>query len=87
MDAQEQNIRSQIREFVEANMNVDDDVVLKDDDNIFRLGYVSSLMAMRLLNHIEKIAGITVEDDDIVLPNFSSVDAMVSLIGKYRSAA
>ncbi len=87
MDNQFNALCQQIREFVEANMNVDDEVALKDDDNIFRLGYVSSLFAMRLLNFIESISGITVADEDIVLPNFSSIDAMSALIQKYRSAA
>lgn len=87
MHNDQQLLRRQLREFVESNMNVDDDVALKDDDNIFRLGYVSSLFAMRLLSFIEKTGGIEVGDEDIVLSNFSSIDAMLALIEKYRVAA
>jgi len=88
MSEQEQQWRGQLREFIEANMNtVDDDVTLRDDDNIFANRYVSSIFSMRLLNFVEGISGITVADEDIVLPNFSSVDAMVALIRKHLGAA
>jgi methoxymalonate biosynthesis acyl carrier protein len=78
-------LRRQIRTYVQAHVNVDEEVDLKDEDNIFRLGYVSSLFAMRLLAFIEKVGGMVLADDDIALPNFSSVDAMVKLVAKYRS--
>jgi acyl carrier protein len=88
MQEQERHWRAAIRRFVETNMNaVDDGVRLRDDDNIFAKGYVSSLFAMRLLNFVESTGGIAVADEDIVLANFSSVDAMVSLIGKRKQAA
>ncbi len=80
-------LRQQIRAYVQANMNIDEDVDLKDEDNIFRLGYVSSLFATRLLAFIEKTGNVAVADDDIALPNFSSVDAMVKLGAKYRNGA
>jgi len=83
MKGQEQEFRRKIREFVEANMNVDDDVELKDDDNIFGQGYVTSIFAMRLLNFTENLSGITIADEDIILPNFSSIDAIASLVRKY----
>jgi len=86
MTTQEQELRAKIRAFVEANMNVDDDVALRDDDNIFAKGYVTSLFAMRLLNFIENLAGITIADEDIVLPNFSSVDAMAALVRRQPAA-
>jgi len=78
-------VREKIREFIMANVNVDEDTVVKDDDNIFRLGYVSSLFAMRLLNFIEASFAITVDDEDIALVNFSTIDAMAKLVGKYRT--
>lgn len=85
MSIQEQDLRGKIREFIEVNMNVDE-VVLNDGDNIFGLGYVTSIFAMRLLNYIEKISGIAVADDDIVLANFSSIDAMTALVQKHNGA-
>ncbi|WP_338848364.1 hypothetical protein V8J88_05765 [Massilia sp. W12] len=87
MSHDENTMRSKIRQFIESNMNVDDDVELQDDDNIFSKGYVSSIFAMRLLTFLENLAGISVADDDIVLPNFSTVDAMIGLINKSRAGA
>ena len=86
-EQEEQLWRTQLREFIEANMNtVDDDVVLRDDDNIFANRYVNSLFSMRLLNFVEAISGISVADEDIVLANFRSIDAMLALISKHRGA-
>lgn len=79
-------LRATIRAFLEANINIDDGIELADDDNIFALGYVTSIFAMRLLNFIESTAGIAVADEDIALANFSTVDALVALAGKYQQA-
>lgn len=86
MTVSEQQLRAQIRAFVEANINIDDDVELADDDNIFAKGYATSIFAMRLLNFIESAGQIAVGDDDIVLANFSTVDALVALVRKHNSA-
>jgi hypothetical protein len=81
MTETEQRWREEIRAFIEANMcTLDDDVRLRDDDNIFAKGYVGSLFAMRLLGLVETLSGSTVADEDILLANFSSIDAMVALI-------
>lgn len=87
MSQTEAEIRGKIREFIETNMNVDDDVELNDGDNIFSLGYVTSIFAMRLLTFLEKLASIEVADDEIVLANFCSVDAMTALIRKHNGIA
>lgn len=85
MNLDDTQLRSAIRQFIEHNIN-GDEVELADSDNIFSLGYVNSLFAMRLLAFIEKQAGITVADDEILLANFCSVDAMLGLIGRHRAA-
>lgn len=87
MSQAEQEMRNKIRQFVQANMNVDDDIELQDDDNIFGKGYVTSIFAMRLLSFLENLGSITVADEDIILPNFSSVDAMLALIHKCQGQA
>lgn len=75
--------REKLRNFIQANLNTfDEEVHLKDSDNIFALGYVNSLFAMRLLGQVEDISGNPVNDEDIVLANFCSIDAMVALINK-----
>jgi len=79
----EQQCRQQLRLFIEKNMTAfDDDVVLTDDTNIFSSGFVNSTFAMRLLTFIEREFAVQVPDDDILLVNFSSVDAMWQLTAR-----
>ncbi len=58
---------------------------LKEDDDIFALGFVNSLMAMQLVAFVEKEFGITVEDEDLELDNFRSICAINDLIARKRS--
>lgn len=55
---------------------------LADGDDIFAGGYVNSLFAMQLIAWIEKEYGLTVEDDDLQLSNFNSVNAITSFIAR-----
>ena len=52
---------------------------LKDDEDIFSLGYVSSLFVMDLVQFVEGTFGIAVEREDLSLDNFRTVRAMVDL--------
>lgn len=86
MDQTEQLWRAKIRAYIEQNMSTfDEDVVLRDDDHIVRLGYVSSIFAMRLLAFVEREFGVTVGDADIKLENFASVDAIVALVDRLHA--
>jgi len=79
--------KESVRNFIESNMNVfDEDVELNDDTNIFTSGYVNSIFAMRLLNFLENEYGLEVPDEDIIIPNFSSIDAMKALVEKIQGA-
>ncbi|WDF02029.1 phosphopantetheine-binding protein [Shouchella hunanensis] len=75
------NIKVDLRKFIEANMEIFDyEESIKDDDNIFEKGFVNSIFAMRLLQYIEDKYNIIVNDDEISLNNFSSIDNIVSLL-------
>lgn len=75
------DLREKIRSFIESNLVVfEEEAEFTDSDNIFELGYVNSLFAMKLLNHIENEFDITVENEDMDIKNFSSVDNITSLI-------
>lgn len=74
-------IKAVLREFIEKNLiSYDNNVILKDDDNIFTLGFVNSLFAVRLVNFIETKFKINIEPDDLDLNNFSSLLNMEQLI-------
>ncbi len=53
---------------------------LADDEDIFALGFVNSLLAMQLVNFVEKEFGVTVEDEDLDLENFRTVKNINALV-------
>ena len=49
---------------------------LQPAEDIFALGFVNSLLAMQLVAFVEKEFAISVEDADLDLDNFRSIDAI-----------
>ncbi|NLR57668.1 acyl carrier protein [Chitinophaga polysaccharea] len=82
-------VRENIRAFIGQHLIVfNDDVSFTDEDNIFELGFVNSLFAMKLLNYVEHTFDIVLENEDIDINNFSSVNNIERLIaGKLSSTA
>jgi methoxymalonate biosynthesis acyl carrier protein len=60
---------------------------LNDDDDIFSLGFVNSLFAMQLVMFVEKEFQLKVSDDDLMIDNFRSVNAVMDLVTKKLSPA
>lgn len=76
-------MRENIRKFIEENMVIyDDEVSFRDSDNIFELGFVDSMFALKLVTFIESEFTLTVGNDDLNLTNFSSIDNIVSFINQ-----
>lgn len=76
-------LNEQIRKFIEANLIVfEEEIEYTDTDNIFEMGYVNSLFAMKLLNYVESEFNIIVENEDMDIKNFSSVNNIVNLVEK-----
>jgi len=77
-------VKQRIREFIERHIrqrNFDDDV------DIFALGFVNSMFAMQLVLFVEGDFGIKVEDEDLEIDNFKSVNAIGELVErKWREA-
>ncbi len=48
----------------------------EDEEDIFALGFVNSMIAIQLVDFLEKHFGVTVEEDDLDLDNFRSLAAM-----------
>ncbi len=55
---------------------------LQPSEDIFALGFVNSLLAMQLVAFVEKEFGLAVEDEDLDLDNFRSIDAISALIAR-----
>ncbi|HEX7185550.1 MAG TPA: acyl carrier protein [Thermoanaerobaculia bacterium] len=60
---------------------------LQPEEDIFALGFVNSLLAMQLVAFVEKEFGIRVEDEDLDLDNFRSIQAISNLIARKQGTA
>jgi acyl carrier protein len=60
---------------------------LQPEEDIFALGFVNSLLAMQLVAFVEKEFAIRVEDADLDLDNFRSIQAISNLVAKKSGAA
>lgn len=55
-------------------------VELQDDQDIFALGFVNSLFAMQLVLFVEQEFGISIDNEDLDIDNFRSINAIVRLV-------
>jgi len=76
--------QTKIKEFLSRFFKSND---LKPEEDIFALGFVNSLLAMQLVAFVEKEFGIKVEDADLDLDNFRSIQAISSLVARKSGAA
>lgn len=73
--------RSEIRNFILSNLSIqEDEVEFSDDDNYFEKRFVNSLFAMKLVNFVEQKFGIEINNDELDLQNFSTVNNLLALI-------
>ena len=71
-------VRDRIRDFLVEGVGQPG---LEDTTDIFETGAVTSLFAMELVLFVESAFGITVENDDLDLANFSSVQNLTAFVG------
>jgi methoxymalonate biosynthesis acyl carrier protein len=76
--------QSRIRSFLSRYCRNRD---LQDDDNIFALGFVSSVVAMQLVLFVEKEFSVKIENEDLDLKNFSSIAAISDLVARKKAAS
>jgi methoxymalonate biosynthesis acyl carrier protein len=53
---------------------------LQDNEDIFALGFVNSMFAMQLVLFIEQQFQVTIDNEDLDLDNFKTIDAMTLLV-------
>jgi methoxymalonate biosynthesis acyl carrier protein len=73
VDQSRQSIKDNIRGFILRAARLR---ALKDDEELFSSGLVTSLFAMQLIQHIEREYPIFVEGEDMSVQTFRSVDAV-----------
>lgn len=80
-------LKDKIRKFIESNLVVfEDEAEFEDSDNIFEMGFVNSLFAMKLVNYIESEMGIQVANEDLEISNFNSVNRIVEFINNKKDS-
>jgi len=73
--------KMKIRKFL---MQYIQDPNLKDEDDIFTSGYVNSLFAMQLILFVEKTFKIKIENEDLQIDNFRTINALARLVTEKR---
>jgi len=74
-DSTKARIRAYLGKFV-RNFDLD------DATDIFESGIVNSLFAVELVAFTEQEFGVTVEDDDLNLDNFRSINALAGFVDR-----
>jgi acyl carrier protein len=57
-----------------------------DDQNLFSSGFVNSLFVMQLVLFVESTFSITVEQQDMDITNFSSVNSLCAFVRAKQAA-
>jgi acyl carrier protein len=74
-----QEIRTKIKAFLSKFFRNYD---LQPDEDIFAVGFVNSMFAMQMVLFIEQEFQISIENEDLELDNFRTIDAISRLIEK-----
>ncbi len=72
-------LKGEVRGFLETYIS---DGEFTDEDDIFELGLVNSLMAMQLVLFLEKQYGLKLAGDDLDFANFRSVVRITALVDR-----
>jgi acyl carrier protein len=75
--------KAKIRAFLSTYIRSHD---VQDDEDIFASGFVNSLFAMQLVLYVESEFAIKIENEDLKMENFRSINALVRLIERKTSA-
>jgi acyl carrier protein len=74
---EEKQVKEQVGEFIGKYVRGH---ALGGDEDIFASGFVNSMFAMQLVQFVESAFGVTVEDEDLEIDNFKSVNAIAALV-------
>jgi len=72
-----EEIRGKVRGFLSRFFRQHE---LQDDEDIFSLGFVNSLFAMQLVMFLEKEFNLVIDNKELDLNNFRTIDSIVTLI-------
>lgn len=76
-------LRDEVRNFLTASFHYQNHV-FQDDEDIFALGFINSLFAMQLVNFVESTYQIRVENEELDMANFRTIEAIARLVESKR---
>lgn len=79
-----QHIKPKIRAFLSNHFH---NYELQDDEDLFAVGFVTSMFAMQLVTFVEKEFSISIGNEDLTLDNFRTINALSTLIERKTDAA
>jgi acyl carrier protein len=74
-------IKVDIKEFLSRHVR---GVEVSDNHDIFVMGLVNSLFAMRLVEFVEKHFDVEIGPDDLDMDNFRTINAIATLVERKR---
>jgi acyl carrier protein len=75
--------KDRIRAFIKQSFK---DYAIRDDEDIFSVGFVNSLFAMQLVRFVEGEFQITIENEDLDIDNFRTIDFISRLVERKKAA-
>ena len=74
------DIRADLTQYIQSKLlSQDADVPLQPDTDVLRQGIIDSLGVFQVVSFLEEKWGIRIDDAEITLDNFQSIDAMAQL--------
>ncbi len=71
-----------IREFIVENFLFGEGDQVSNDTNFFEKGIIDSTGILELVSYIEETYNLTIEDEDLIPENFSSLNTVASFLQK-----
>jgi acyl carrier protein len=80
------DLKRQIRQFIETNFLVASTTPFEDGDSLLQLQIVDSTGFLELIHFIESTFGVAVADDEMVPENLETVDNIALFVQRKRGA-
>lgn len=72
--------------FINAEVNLDPSTPIAGETDLLLTGLVDSVGVIEIVGWLEEVAGVEIDPIDVVLDNFQTVDRMVALVRRLKSA-
>jgi acyl carrier protein len=77
-------LEESLKAYIEENL-VRDKKPIALDEPLLERGVLDSMGMLNLISFLEEKAGVRVPDDDVLLENFASVNAIVETVDRLRA--